>query len=146
MRVPEFDPAAVARAEAALEALGSVFPDWMHEEVLRLEDALLTARTGAFAPDSLGGLQARAHDVKGMAATYRYPLASRIADCICRLLATPERCALARANRALLEAAVAAVRACVRENIRDETDRMGAALAKELDARVTEALAGTAAP
>lgn len=146
MRVPDFDPAAVARAEAALEALGAAFPDWMQEETARLEEALGVARGGAFAPDSLASLQARAHDVKGMATTYKYPLATRLADCLCRLLATPERRSLASANRKLLEAAVAAIRACVRENVRDEANPMGATLVRELDARVAEALEGTAAP
>jgi len=140
LRVPEFDPAAVARAEAGLKALSVKFNDWMAEEVDRLEAAFQNAAQRNFAADALPALFARAHDVKGLAATYEFPLASRIADVICRLLETDARMRAARANRALLQAAVQAIRACLRDDIRTDRHPVGAVLARELEQQTAVAL------
>lgn len=140
LRVPDFDPAAVARAEAALKVLSAQFNDWMVEEIERLEDALRHAEQHHFEITALAPLLARAHDVKGLAATYEFPLATRLADVVCRLLETEQRQRAARRNRGLLTAAVQAIRACVRDNIRSERDSVGALVAKELDRRAAEAI------
>lgn len=141
LRVPEFDPAAIARAEAALKTLSVQFKDWMGEEVVRLEAALQTAASKHFSSAGVSELYTRAHDVKGLATTYEYPLAGRLADVICELLETEQRREAAIRHRALLEAAVQAIRACLRDNIRSESHPLGALVAQELERKSRDALA-----
>jgi len=139
-RSSAFDEAAIARAEAALQSLSGEFSAWMDEEVAKLEAARLEARASGYAPDQLAVLHARAHDVKGLGATYEFPLVTRLAAALCRLLDTPDK----RPDRAILatliEASVSAVKAAVRDDIRSEANPVGRALADELDASVAKAL------
>ena len=70
--------AAIKRAEAAMEALKSEFADWAQDDVRKL-----VAARDAFAakPDATtrAGLLRAAHDMKGQAATFNYPLIARVA-------------------------------------------------------------------
>jgi len=131
------DMAAIARAEAALESIKSEFADWIGTDVARLIEC-----RDAFAaePDSSGrgALYRTSHDLKGQALTYEFPLVARIAKSLCRLLEESEAVPLG-----LVDAHVDAVRVIVRDNVRDESNPTAVALAGELEARVTELLAGS---
>lgn len=139
-KVPAFDAQAIARAEAALQALSNEFGTWMEEEVVKLEAAYAQTKSEKFAAVSLDALHTRAHDVKGLGATYEFPLITRLAGALCRLLETPERRGLAVQNAHLIGAAVGAIR----DNIRNDQHAIGRILAAELDASVDRALAETA--
>lgn len=143
-KVPAFDAQAIARAEAALQALSNEFGTWMEEEVVKLEAAFAHTKGEKFASVSLDALHTRAHDVKGLGATYEFPLITRLAGALCRLLETPERRGLAAQNAHLIGAAVGAIRASIRDNIRNDQHAIGRVLAAELDASVDRALAETA--
>lgn len=140
-KVPAFDADAVARAEAALQALSNEFGTWMEDEVVKLETAFAQAKAEKFASTALDALHTRAHDVKGLGATYEFPLITRLAAALCRLMETPERRGLAPQNAHLIAAAVGAIRASVRDNIRNDQHAIGRVLAAELDASVDRALA-----
>lgn len=139
-KVPAFDADAVARAEAALKSLSNEFGSWMEEEVVKLEAAFAQAKAEKFAAVALDALHTRAHDVKGLGATYEFPLITRLAGALCRLMETPERRGVAGQNAHLLAAAVGAIRASVRDNIRNDQHAIGRVLAAELDASVDRAL------
>lgn len=141
-RASAFDEAAIARAEAALQSLSGEFKAWMEEEVTKLEAARQAARASGYAPEQLALLHARAHDVKGLGATYDFPLVTRLAAALCRLLDTQEKRPDPALLAPLIEASVGAVKAAVRDDIRSEANPVGRALADELDASVARALAG----
>lgn len=83
------DPEALLRAEAALAALGGDYPNWARADVHKLRVAVAALRRAG--DDDRGraaaAVFALAHDVKGQAATFGYPLLSRLAMALCRLTA-----------------------------------------------------------
>lgn len=138
VRSPEDDP--VARAEAALGALSQHFDGWMADEVARMverRDAWLAA--GAGPGEARDGFHRAVHDLKGQASTLGFPLAARVAASLCTLLErTDPETAI---PEPLVASHVEAIRAIFREKARDESDRIGAALAESLD-RLTEGFVG----
>jgi chemotaxis protein histidine kinase CheA len=115
------DLAALERAEEALAALSGEFAEWMKAEVA----TLLAAR--AALPDdaepSLEGMEAlyrAAHDIRGQAATFGFPLAGDIADNLCDYLdALPTP---VDASFAFVDAHIDAIAAILREDVRDRVD------------------------
>lgn len=108
-----FSSDAVAKAEAALADMSGEFEAWLAEEVVKLDaaDAALRQTGDVNDPKLVEGLYLRAHDLKGLGATYGYPLVSRIAGSLCMLIDNPE--ARAKAPRKLLHAHVDAIKAAV---------------------------------
>jgi chemotaxis protein histidine kinase CheA len=129
------DTAAIKRAEAAMETLKTEFAGWIGDDVDRLgksRDRFAKTR-GADARDELFR---SAHDIKGQAATFEFPLVARVASSLCRLIdtiAAPDALPLV-----LVDAHVTAIRIIFRDNIKDQSNRMAIELAEELEARVTE--------
>jgi chemotaxis protein histidine kinase CheA len=138
-RFGRIDPAAVAKAEAALKGLSSQFGQWLQDEVNKLETARETIRAEGVTKASMDALFTRAHDLKGLGATYEYPLVTRIAGSLCKLLGEGE----GRVNTpmALVDAHVQAIRAAVRDSIKDSDNPVGAALAGELERHTADYLA-----
>src|SRR6185295_3391415 len=79
------DTAAIKRAEAAMETLKAEFNDWLTDDIARL-----TKVRGGFAnsatPEMRAELFRAAHDLKGQADTYGYPLVARVASSLANLL------------------------------------------------------------
>lgn len=83
----DLDPTVLALAEAALAALHDDYLDWVTADLGRLHAALATVR-GAGAEQwrkAADALFAVAHDIKGQAATFGYPLLTRMGGELCRL-------------------------------------------------------------
>lgn len=120
----------IEKAEVALAALKDEFTGWMDSECERLEAARQALHhAGASAP-TVKVLFLASHDIKGDAATLGYPLAGRIAASLCRLLdhmPDPARCPVM-----LVDRHVEAIRAAVRENVRDVAAPVGAEVAEQL--------------
>ncbi len=76
--LPDLDPATLARAEAALAALSDTYLTWADGDLTRLRAAL-----SPFQPDLLFAV---AHDMKGQAGTFGFPLVTELANRLCRLL------------------------------------------------------------
>ena len=125
------DPAAIARAEAAIEQIRSEFPAWMNDAV-----AGLSERHSEFAgsPNEArrAALFRASHDIKGQAATLGYPLAGRVAASLCDLLDSELRPA------ALVAAHVDAVRVIVRDQVKEESEPTALALVQELERQSAE--------
>jgi hypothetical protein len=135
-RVPAFDPAALARAEAALNALSDQFDDWMKVEADKLVQVRDEARAAGWTDAALADLFTRAHDIKGLGTTYKFPIASQLAASLCRLLEA-DRSKIPQAELIKLASAhVEALRAVVRDGVRDDTHPLAAALLGELSGQV----------
>ncbi|MDR4305540.1 Hpt domain-containing protein [Chelatococcus sambhunathii] len=118
----------VRRAENALKLLSNEFDNWMEMEIGALEAARATA-VGANDIAELSTLYRVSHDIRGQAATLGFPLAGQLADGLCKLI---ERADKAVPSAKLIDLHVDAIRAMVRENVRDRENPIGAALVHRL--------------
>lgn len=131
--LPALDQKAIARAEAALEQMSSQFAEWIKEESERLLEAWSAYEAAPGAPTSRNELHRRAHDLKGLAPTYGYPLVGRICSSLCKL--TGDEHGEMHAPDKLLKAHVDAVKAAVAGKIMGTDHPVGLALAAELEAQ-----------
>ncbi|HVZ98759.1 MAG TPA: Hpt domain-containing protein [Caulobacterales bacterium] len=136
LKSPVFDAEAVARADQALQSMSGSFQLWLDEEVARLQTARLSAVAADWSNDALDILLIAAHDLKGMGATYDYPLVSQIAGSLCRLIDCEEGRAAARAKPSLVFAHVDAIRAAARDGVRTDAHAVGQALLHALEMQV----------
>ncbi|MET0443366.1 MAG: Hpt domain-containing protein [Pseudorhodoplanes sp.] len=121
---PDDDP--IARAEDALVQLSGEFGEWMVQECDRLDRARVAIKQDGIGKANRDELFHAAHDVKGGAATFGYPLAAPAAESLCRILdhsPDPQRIPLA-----LIDQHVDAVRAIVREYARPDIADVATAL------------------
>ena len=135
-RFGAIDPAAIAKAEAALKGLSGNFAQWLNDELTKLEAARQTVRTAGSTPETMESLYLRAHDLKGLGTTYGYPLVTRIAGLLCRLIDDKEKRLSAPMH--LVDAHIDAIRAAVRDEVKDENHPIGKMLVSELETRVRE--------
>jgi chemotaxis protein histidine kinase CheA len=131
------DMGAVKRAEQAMESLKSEFADWLADDV-----GVLVAARKRYGEqpdaDTRAALLRAAHDIKGQAATFNYPLIARVAGSLSRMIGDlPEKAAL---PLSLIDAHVNAILVIHKQGMQDTGDKIALALCKELDARVDELL------
>jgi chemotaxis protein histidine kinase CheA len=128
------DPAAIAKAEAALKSLSGNFAQWLDDEIANLENVRATVRSEGPSPENMESLYLRAHDLKGLGATYGFPLVTRIAGLLCRLI--DDRSKRLEAPMALIDAHIDAIKAAVRDGIKTDDHPVGNILVKELESRI----------
>lgn len=128
------DPSAVAKAEAALKGLSGQFAQWLQDEITKLEASRQAIRSEGMNRETADRLYLHSHDLKGLGTTYEYPLITRIAGSLCKLMDDQE--SRAAAPMFLVDAHIDAMRAAVRDQIRDTTHPVGRVLAEELERRV----------
>ncbi|WP_201304442.1 Hpt domain-containing protein [Brevundimonas sp. G8] len=131
---------AIARAEEALKAMSAQFGQWLNDEIVKLDKAQADIREQGYNPTTAEALYFRAHDLKGLGTTYEYPLVTRIAGSLCKMLDDADR--RMAAPVAVLDAHIDAIRAVVRDQIKTDEHPTGRALAETLEARVADHLAG----
>lgn len=136
------DAAALARAEAALKGLSSQFGEWLQDEVGKLEAARAVVKAQGATKANMDTLHLHAHDLKGLGGTYDFPLITRVAASLCKMLDDPAT--RTAAPLFLVDAHIDAVRAIMRDDIRDPAHPVGCALAQALEAEVREHLAKAA--
>ena len=130
------DMDAIARAEAALKSLSGQFAEWLQDEITKLEAARAEVHANGLTPQTAEVLYMRAHDLKGLGTTYEFPLISRIAASLCRLIDEPS--VREKAPLYLVDAHINAIKACVRDNIKDADHPVGQVLVTELERSVRE--------
>ncbi len=132
------DVGAMARAEQAMKALKTEFSDWLGGDVARLSEA---RDRYALLPNIVtrDDLFRAAHDLKGQAATFDFPIIARIAASLTNLF--EELRSVQATPLGLVDAHVAAIRVAFRDNVKSADDRVATLLAGELEARVADALA-----
>ena len=127
------DADSIARAEAALKSLSSQFAQWMQDELTKLDGARAEIRARGMTPETSEALYMRAHDLKGLGATYEFPLVTRIAASLCRLIDEPKTRTLAPMG--LVDAHIDAIKAVVRDDIKSDDHPIGRAIAVELETK-----------
>ncbi|MBD3836989.1 Hpt domain-containing protein [Brevundimonas sp.] len=127
---------AIAKAEEALKAMSAQFSQWLNDEVVKLDQAQADIREQGYTPQTAEALYFRAHDLKGLGTTYEYPLVTRIAGSLCRLLDDADT--RMNAPVVVLDAHIDAIRAVVRDEIKTDDHPTGRVLAETLEAKVAE--------
>jgi hypothetical protein len=135
-RFGAIDPAAIAKAEAALKSLSGNFEQWLNDELTKLEAARQQVRAQGMTAENMESLYLRAHDLKGLGATYGFPLVTRIAGLLCRLIDDKDK--RLSAPISLIDAHIDAIKAAVRDSIKTEDHPVGRALVQELEGRIKE--------
>lgn len=135
-RFGAIDPAAIAKAEAALKSLSGNFSQWLQDEVVKLEGARQRVRDEGVSVETMEFLYLRAHDLKGLGATYGFPLITRIAALLCRLI--DDKAKRLSAPVALIDAHIDAIKAAVRDDIKTEDHPIGKILVEELEKRIRD--------
>lgn len=130
------DAGAIAKAEEALKAMSAQFGQWLQDEITKLDAAQIAIRTQGLTAETAEGLYFRAHDLKGLGSTYQYPIVTRMAGSLCKLLDDPAK--RTEAPIVLLDAHIDAIKAVVRDEIQTEEHPVGRELAETLEARVAE--------
>lgn len=132
-----FDTAAVERAQNVMQALKGEFAEWAEHDVRRL-----AAAREAYAANRDAGTRAEllraAHDMKGQAATFDFPLMARVAGSLSNLIEDlpPQK----ELSLSLVDAHVSAIHVIYRDKVTDSSNKIALALAEELEARVAEIL------
>jgi chemotaxis protein histidine kinase CheA len=133
-RLGAIDPAAIAKAEAALKSLASNFTQWLADEINKLDAARQQVRTDGATAETMENLYLRAHDLKGLGTTYGYQLITRIAGSLCRLIDDKEK--RATTSLELVDAHIDAIKAAIRDDIKSDEHPVGRVLVEELERRV----------
>jgi HPt (histidine-containing phosphotransfer) domain-containing protein len=128
----------VARAEMTFAELSSEFTSWMDSECERLDDARRVVAVKGFTKATKEALLRAAHDIKGEAATFGFPLVAGAADSLCRLIEyAPD---VTRIPIKVIDQHVDAVRAIYREYSRSDAKDLAATLNERLRAVTDEFL------
>ena len=139
-RLGSIDPAASAKAEAALKSLSGNFAEWLADEVAKLDASRQRVRAEGLTAEAAENLYLRAHDLKGLGATYDYPIVTRIAGSLCKLIDDPGK--RTQAPMSLVDAHIDAIKASVKGRIQTDTHPVGSVLVSELERQVKDFAAG----
>ncbi|HXJ02376.1 MAG TPA: Hpt domain-containing protein [Micropepsaceae bacterium] len=127
------DAGAIKRAEDAMEELKVEFAGWIIEDVNRLTQ-MRQEYEANMDNDRLGNLYRAAHDLKGQATTFDFPLVARVASSLCKL--TDDTSYGIELPVTLIDAHVDAIKVIVRDGIKDPTNQIATVLAVELERQV----------
>lgn len=136
LKMPVFDEGAVSRADDALKSMSGSFEQWLDNDSVKLQAARVEAQRLGWSDESLEVVLRGAHDLKGMGATYGYPLVTQLGASLCRLIETEAGKQASRANPALVNAHVDALRAVIRDRITTDAHPLGRAIVRALEAHV----------
>lgn len=136
LRRPLFDEATLVKADDTLTALGQSMAPWLEADLERLQATRLYAEAASWSFEALDALMGAAHDLKGMGGTYGFPIVTRLAASLCKLIETEAGKALAQKDPALVCAHVDALRAAVRDGVQDTQHPVGRALVSALEEHV----------
>ena len=132
-----YDLAAVARAEAALEALKGDYEAQLRDDLAALSAALEAARAEPCeAGAQLEAMRRCAHDVKGQAGTFGYALVTTFAESLEALLRKADRSDDRHLD--LIQTHLDAMSAVVRDGIEGEGGEKGRELGQRLRAAVAD--------
>ncbi|RZJ43575.1 MAG: Hpt domain-containing protein [Brevundimonas sp.] len=130
------DANAIAKAEEALKAMSAQFGQWLQDEIVKLDKAQSDIRAQGYNTQTAEALYFRAHDLKGLGTTYQYPLVTRLAGSLCKMMDDPAK--RMAAPMMLIDAHIDAIRAVVRDQIQTDDHPTGKILAETLEAKVAE--------
>ncbi len=132
------DANAIAKAEEALKAMSAQFGQWLQDEIVKLDKAQADIREQGYNAATAEALYFRAHDLKGLGTTYQYPLVTRLAGSLCKMMDDPAK--RMAAPTVLIDAHIDAIKAVVRDQIQTDDHPTGKILSETLEARVAQHL------
>ncbi len=130
------DPDVVARAEAALKALSGQFARWLQDEIDKLDAARLAVNLEGLTGTAGEALYTRAHDLKGLGGTYEFPIVTRAAASLCRVVDSAQIRAAAPVS--LVDSHINAIKAMIRDGIKSDDHPIGQAMVQSLEDQVAE--------
>lgn len=130
------DANAIAKAEEALKAMSAQFGQWLQDEIVKLDKAQSDIRAQGYNAQTAEALYFRAHDLKGLGTTYQYPLVTRLAGSLCKMMDDPTK--RMAAPLLLIDAHIDAIKAVVRDQIQTDDHPTGKVLAETLEAKVAQ--------
>jgi chemotaxis protein histidine kinase CheA len=139
----KIDPSVLERAEQAVAAMADSYLEWAARDVGRLQAALTEARSQPDDPAPIQRLREIAHEVRGQGGSFGFPLISRIATSMYKLLR--ERTTFPPAALAAIAAHIDALRAVLAQRARGDGGDMGKQLATGLEQMVEHLLVETPA-
>jgi hypothetical protein len=125
------DADVVARAEAALKALSAQFSQWLQDEIDKMDAARARVATEGLSGPAGEALYTRAHDLKGLGGTYEFPIITRASGSLCRVIDSPK--ARAAAPLSLIDAHINAIKAMIRDGVKDDSHPVGQAMVVALE-------------
>jgi hypothetical protein len=128
------DADVIARAEAALKSLSAQFSRWLQDEIDKLDAARAAVAVDGLSSPAGESLYTRAHDLKGLGGTYEFPIVTRAAASLCRVIDSPQ--ARAAASLALVDSHINAIKAMIRDGIKTDDHPIGQAMALSLEDQV----------
>jgi len=128
------DPDVVARAEAALKALSAQFSHWLQDEIDKLDAARAAVGLQGLSSPAGEALYTRAHDLKGLGGTYEFPIVTRAAASLCRVVDSTQ--ARTAAPISLVDSHINAIKAMIRDGIRTDDHPIGQAMVLSLEDQV----------
>lgn len=128
------DPALTARAEQAVAQMAGNFDTWLEDITTALAESRRDLSDIPLTKAATEKLYAQALEVKSLGETYGYPLITRFAHSLCRLLIRLE--GEDTAPHILVDAHIDAIRAALRTGMKSADDKLGVALATELEQQV----------
>ena len=131
------DPSIIKRAEAAVENLRQEFDGWLQIDISSLATSF-AAFTKERSTANAAALFRAAHDLRGQAQTFEYPLIARIANSLAKLMDGMQSWEVAPLP--LVTAHVDAIHVIHRDKIKDINNRMALVLVEELEGRVLQTL------
>lgn len=136
----------VSRAEEVMAGLKAEFSDWLTADI----QALIEAQTNfnnARDEERAGILFRAAHDLRGQATTFGFPLIARIAASLAKLMEglAKAHVQLSDVPISLVTAHIDAIQVIHRQNIRDISNLTALTLTEELEGRVLKTLARASA-
>ena len=137
------DPDILKRAEKAMVDLSQEFSGWLTQDIQALSQAFIDFSKSPTA-DNAGSLFRAAHDLKGQATTFEYPLIARVAASLAKLMDGMQ--SWDASPLPLVAAHIDAIHVIHRERIKDISNRTALVLAEELEGRVIKTLARASQP
>lgn len=129
-RASLMDSLAIQRAETALDEVSGNFFSWMDEEVGRLMTSFAALESAGVGEDRLERFFSAAHNIKGCATTYGFPIASHMANGLVQIIIYCDR---DMPPLDLMRNHCDSIRAIVREDVRGLPDGTALELAQQLD-------------
>jgi hypothetical protein len=134
---------AASRAQEAMDSVSGRFDGWLNAEMETFDEIRAEIELHGLSDMSVRVLTAKVHDLVGLGATCGYPLVTRLAQSLGRLLQDPER--RLSAPMFLVDAHTRAIKAAVRDTVRDCDHPTGKVLLAQLEGLVDAYLAQRAA-
>jgi len=117
------------------------YSEWVKDDIEEIEKTMnALVASGGQDPDAIKTLYRVVFDTKGQGGSFGYPLLTRVAGSLAEFLM--ERNELDGFGLEVAGAHVSAMRAVIRENVRDDGGKTGVELVQSLEALVAKARGG----